>query len=218
MDFTRQKDIFNPEASGINIKILGVGSVGSFLALTLAKMGVKEIKITDFDSVEKHNIPNQFYREDDVKKKKTEALKEIIKEFTGLDVESEDKKILRHYEEDLNSNSIVMLCVDNIKTRTRVYESIKDYPIILIDTRMGGEEYQIYTIDLSNEEDKRRYEATLKRKTKEAPCGQKAIIYCILSIASEVCNIVKKIGNRETYPKIIKRDLHTYKILSDQNE
>ena len=68
MDFSRQNRIFNPDQSKINVTILGAGSTGSFIAFVLAKMGIKEIKVVDFDKVEAHNIPNQYYRLKDVGK------------------------------------------------------------------------------------------------------------------------------------------------------
>ena len=62
MDFSRQYRIYNPEKSNLDITIIGAGSTGSFTALNLAKMGIKKIKGIDFDIVEAHNLPNQFFR------------------------------------------------------------------------------------------------------------------------------------------------------------
>ena len=80
MDFTRQNRILNPDECYSNIHIIGAGSTGSFIALNLAKMGMKNIIVYDFDKVEEPNIPNQFYRIKDVGKYKVTALKQIIKE------------------------------------------------------------------------------------------------------------------------------------------
>ena len=178
-------------------------------------MGIDDITIIDFDKVEKHNIPNQFYKINNEGEKKVEALAKIVNEFSGNQINIIDTKIDDDTEIELDLDTIVITCLDSLEPRKLVFNKLKDCPIILIDPRMGGEEYQIYTIDLSKEENIRFYEKTLDVVPKEAPCGQKAIIYTILSIASEVCNIVKKINNNENYPRIIKRDLHTYRILSE---
>ena len=42
---------------------------------------------------------------------------------------------------------------------------------------------------------------------------EKSIIYTILSIASEACNIVKKIEKKEKYPSNLKREMKVYTIL-----
>ena len=216
INFVRQNKIFNPENQSLNISIIGCGSIGSFTALTLAKMGFKNIKVIDFDKVESHNIPNQFYRIKDIGKPKLIALQEIVKEFTGIKIKILNKEIKKDFEfNDLDLNSIIVLCVDNMKTRKLIYNKIKDIPIMLLDSRMGGEGYQIYSIDLSDDDEKKYYEERLKAKSKDTTCGEKAIIYTILSLSSELCNIIKKIDKEEDYPKVLKRELKTYTILNN---
>jgi molybdopterin/thiamine biosynthesis adenylyltransferase len=219
MEYTRQHDIFNPEEQKLKIQLIGCGSTGSFIALTLAKMGINNISVYDFDKVEAHNIPNQFYRLQDIGNLKVEALKDIIKDFTGIEISINAVKI----EEGnmplvLDLDTIIILAVDNMEIRKVIYNSIKEYPVKLIDTRMGGEGYQIYNIDLSNENQERIYEACLNAEIVEAPCGQKAIIYTILSIASEVCNLIKRIDKGEIVPQVIKRQMANYKILNNLEE
>ena len=41
------------------------------------------------------NIPNQFFRVGDVGKFKVDALKEIIKDFTGVDIQANDIEVRR---------------------------------------------------------------------------------------------------------------------------
>jgi len=215
MEFRNQNTIFNPENQISNIHIVGCGSTGSFIALNLAKMGIESIKVTDFDKVEEHNIPNQFYREEDIGFSKVDALQDIIVRFTGTSIEIEEKKIDEDYQFDLNLDTIIIVCVDNIETRKLIYKKIKEFPVILIDTRLGGEGYQIYSIGLTNQADKDFYEKVLDKPTKDAPCGQKAIIFCILSLAAEVCRIIKCIDKKEDYPKILKREMEQYRFIKD---
>lgn len=215
MEFTRQNRIYNPEKQNIEVTIIGAGSTGSFVGLNLAKMGIKNIKIIDFDKVEAHNIPNQFYRTLDINKPKVEALKEIIKDFTGLEIEAENIKVDEDYNLDLNMKSLFIFCVDNMEARKLIFNKLKDFPIKLIDTRFGGEGFSIHVVDLMNEDDIKDFEKSLSLSVKETGCGEKAIIYTILSLASEVCNIVKKIDKGEEYPKILRRELKTYRFISD---
>jgi len=213
MDFTRQTRIFDPDKQKHNIKVFGVGSTGSFITLTLAKMGFKNISVYDFDVVEGHNIPNQFYREQDINKLKVEALKEIIKDFTNEEIQTNNLKIEENSDLDFDLNSIFVLCVDNMETRKLIYNKIKEYPIKLIDTRFGSEGFSIYSVDLSKEEDKTLFEKSLNLEIKPTLCGEKSVIYTILSLSSEVTNIIKKIDKQEGSPKILKRELKTYRFI-----
>jgi sulfur carrier protein ThiS adenylyltransferase len=213
MEFNRQYNIYNPENTNLDVTIIGAGSTGSFTALNLAKMGISNIKVIDFDIVEDHNIPNQFFRIRDVGKPKVEALKEIIEDFTEVKIDAENVEIKEEYDFDITLNSMVIMCVDSIEARKLIYDKIKDFPIKLIDTRFGGEGYSIHVVDLNNDEDKLKFEKSLEGEIKETPCGMKGIIYTILSLASEVCNIVKKMDLSEEYPKILRREMKVYRFI-----
>lgn len=213
INFSRQEQIFNPNEQKTNIIVVGCGSTGSFITLNLAKLGFNSISVIDFDKVEGHNIPNQFYRIKDIDKLKVDALKEIVKEFTDIEINTINQKIDENYNFDVDLNTLFIFCLDNIETRKTIYEKIKDFPIKLIDTRLGGEGYQIYSVDLENEEEKKVYEENLKGETADAPCGQKSVIYTILSIASETAQIVKQIDKGEQNFKTIKREMKNLKIL-----
>lgn len=213
MDYTRQTRIFNPENQKSKIRIIGVGCTGSFIALNLAKLGFDNIEVIDFDNVEAENIPNQFYREKDIGKPKVEALREIIKDFTGTEIIINNTKIDKDFIFYHELNEIIILCLDNMKTRKLIYKKVKDIPIMLIDTRMGGEGFQIYTADLTKDNERENLAKRLTASTMETPCGEKSVIYTILSIASETCNIVKMIDKDEAYPTTLKREMKTYKFL-----
>ena len=220
--YRNQEGIFNPENQRLKITIIGVGSSGSFIALTLAKMGFKDIEIIDFDRVELHNIPNQFYRMKDIGKYKVEALKDIIKEFTDIDVQETISKIEDYSyipnlppNLDIGMNRIYIICVDNVETRRFIYSQLKDSPLTIIDGGLGGEEFHTLVLQMNNTEHQKIYEDYLKTEGKQAPCGMQNVIYTILNEASEICNIVKRIDKRETIPSQIRRDMRSYRILSD---
>lgn len=219
MLFTRQNKIFNPEEQKSRIIIVGAGSTGSFITLNLAKLGFENIFVIDYDKVESHNIPNQFYREKDIGELKVIALQEIVKDFTGTEISILDTKITNSFNFDdglFDLETIIIFCLDNIPTRKIIFEKLKEMPIKLIDTRMGGEGYQIYVVDLDNDNEIKQYRERLKGKTRQTPCGEKSVIYTILSIASETCNLVKQIDKGENYCKVIKREMKTYNFISDK--
>jgi len=218
MVFDRQYQIFDPKEQKTNIIVVGCGSIGSFVTLTLAKLGFDKITALDFDKVEKENIPNQFYRFCDIGKYKVDAIKEITKDFSGLDITTintkidENNKFLDKVVIDLNT--LVILALDNIEARKLIYNELKELPIKILDVRVGGEASNIYLLDLENEKDKSDYEALLEKPASEDECGNKFVIYNILNVASETCNIVKRLDKGEPTTKVFMRTMANYRIIS----
>ena len=82
MNLNKHIEFFNPaKLNNYEIHVIGVGAVGSYIALTLAKLGIKKLYIWDFDTVEEHNITNQVYNYNDLGKPKTLALKSHLEAF-----------------------------------------------------------------------------------------------------------------------------------------
>jgi len=214
--FNNQEGIFNPHSQRLKLTIIGVGSSGSFIALTLAKMGFKNITIQDFDIVELHNIPNQFYRMKDIGQLKVVALSNIIKEFTDVDVIYNTNKVDESTNSflDLSLDRLYIICVDNVETRRFIYSQLKDSPLTIIDGGLGGEEFHTQVFKMDNPEHQKIYEEYLKTPGKDTPCGMQNIIYTILSEAAEICNIVKRIDKKEIIPEQIRRDMRSYRILT----
>lgn len=88
------------------ILICGAGAVGSNLAVNLIRTGLTNVSVLDRDRVEEHNIGTQVYAIDDIGKKKSDSLRNLIYrevgvEITSLPQELNDKnsaKILRDYD------------------------------------------------------------------------------------------------------------------------
>lgn len=219
MIFDRQYNIFNPEEQTLKLVVVGCGSTGSFILLTLAKLGFKNITAIDFDVVSTTNIPHQLYRISDISKPKVEAIKEIIKDFSGLEITAINKKVDEENKfvdmAGIDLNTLVIMCLDNIPTRELIYNEVKDMPIKILDTRVGEQGSSIHLINLESEKDKKKYEKLLKMPMSEEVCGNKFIIYNLLYVASETCNIVKRLDKGEKVPTILRRNMTNYTILND---
>ena len=85
---TRQLSLIPTEVLDKRITIVGCGAIGSFLALSLAKMGATNLCLYDFDEVSIVNMSNQFFRYSDIGKNKALALRELIKDFTDVEVDA----------------------------------------------------------------------------------------------------------------------------------
>ena len=74
IDLSKSYEFFQPEKHDARIHIVGCGSVGSTVAENLARCGVTNMTLWDFDKVEPHNLANQMFRQQDIGKLKVEAL------------------------------------------------------------------------------------------------------------------------------------------------
>ena len=60
-DFSRQINVLDPSEFKTPIHIIGAGATGSWVAFSLAKMGITNINVYDFDEGGMHNLPNQMF-------------------------------------------------------------------------------------------------------------------------------------------------------------
>jgi len=218
VEYLRQLDIFDPIKQGYKLVVFGAGSLGSFITLNLAKMGFNQIMVWDYDKVDDVNIPNQFYKLKDIGRYKVDALKDIVKEFTDVDIEIKNEKFISRTELPMELNIIYILTFDSLKNRRLVFEKLKDMNCICMDVRAGGEEFNIQVVKTSNYNEMKKWDDSFNITPTELPCSAKSIIYTNLNIASEVCNIVKKINNDERYPTKLLRNMKGYVIINDFNK
>ena len=211
--FNRQLDLLDPDIVTCPVTIIGAGATGSFTALSLAKMGVHDITVYDFDIVEEHNLPNQFYRTSDLGKAKVFALQEIIHEFEGILINIRNVKY-----KGQRLSGIVIVAVDNMDTRIHIWKSVKQNPDIrlFIDSRMGAEVMRIYSINPNDIYECREYEESLYPSSEavQVRCTAKSIMYTVLSIASLLANQVKKFLTGEFLKKELTFDLKTITLIA----
>ena len=150
MDLSKSYDFFPPEKDDAKIHIVGCGSVGSTIAENLARCGVKNMVLWDFDTVEAHNIVNQMFRQQDVGKSKVEALKDILCDINPEIVDTVELKP-DGWQGKLMSGYI-FLCVDNIELRRQIVEKHMDSPYVkaVFDFRTLLESAQHYAADWSD--------------------------------------------------------------------
>jgi len=200
IDFFRQRDIISIEKlQKARISLIGAGSIGSFTALTLAKMGAGYLSIYDEDGITNHNLPNQFFRKQDISQFKVESLSNILTDFTTSKVR---KNICFYKNQRLNETVIV--ATDSMESRRLVWhEFLKQKQCkYLIEARVGAEIGMVYTIKFKNRKNINFYEQTLNDVKESLPCTAKSIIYNVLLIASLICRSYKSIINNENnFPK-----------------
>ena len=129
----KEEDLLKRNVKGISKKlkktrvcILGLGGLGSNVAVLLARSGIGSLKLVDFDTVEASNLNRQQYRISHIGLKKTEAMKSIIKEINPF-VETEvlDIKIDRkNIYSTVGDIEIVVEAFDRAETKAMILEEL----------------------------------------------------------------------------------------------
>ncbi|CAN5217262.1 hypothetical protein BH10PSE18_BH10PSE18_27780 [soil metagenome] len=96
--------------------IIGVGGLGSTLAVALAASGIGKIRLVDGDDVEESNLTRQlFYKQSDIGHKKTRALRKVIEENNSETTVETVESFVDGYEiasEVIENCDFVVLCAD----------------------------------------------------------------------------------------------------------
>ena len=157
------------------IKVFGVGSVGSHVVKTLAKTGFKHIEVYDMDIVEEENLAAQAYDFKHLKMTKVDALKQIVKEASGIDIVTNHATITEDFNLVPEPNTIYMCFFDSFEGRKLIWDKVKEYPVIFVDGRIGSYNMRYYFVDCIDPVEREEYENTLNSKaTSELECGEKA--------------------------------------------
>lgn len=210
--YLRQLDIIDPRNIP-PVAVIGCGASGSGVGQALAKMGCPIIHLWDGDMVEPHNIPNQYFPNSSVGTYKAEALRREMLDKTPSDILP---SVIAHNRffgsEDRARCPVVFMLVDGFDNRKIVFRALLDDPDVqyIIDTRMGAEYLEVWTVDKSSEVDIERYRESLRHRGRPLPCTGRSVIYNVLSIAGLAVSIFKHIIKGEPYPKRITLDLKNY--------
>lgn len=177
--YVRQQDLFSKQET--RVAVVGVGAVGRNVVLQLAAMGVKDITIVDFDTVEVENLAAQGFLENDIDKKKVEAVKDAAALINSeVEIHTRDGLYRPEFTEDAD---IVFCCLDSMEGREKIFtcETLRETPPqLLLDSRMSGEYFEIIRIDPTSAADADYYETTLFKDSEayQEACTSKTTIYC----------------------------------------
>lgn len=109
--------------AGTRVTLCGAGALGSNLADTLARQGLRKLRVIDRDRIEEHNVSTQTYGEGDVGAWKVEVLRSQLFRCTGIEIEAINKELSeRTAAKFLNDSDVVLEAFDNSASRRLVSE------------------------------------------------------------------------------------------------
>ncbi|WP_227861961.1 MULTISPECIES: thiamine biosynthesis protein ThiF [unclassified Clostridioides] len=103
------------------VAILGLGGLGSNIAISLARIGVGELLLIDYDVVEPSNLNRQQYFIDDIGKLKTDAMVENITKINPFVKLKTQNVFLNKYDMDvLKEADLIIEAFDDASCKAQV--------------------------------------------------------------------------------------------------
>ena len=203
--FLRYSSIANPgDLIRANVAIVGVGAIGRQVALQLAAMGVRDISIIDFDTVEEANMGAQGYRPDQLEKLKVLATKDDMQAINP------EARVL-HFGSKFGGKTewiqrfdTVFCCVDSMKARRTLFDMVTGDQNI-VDTRMSGLNAQAYFVNCGDSKEMRKYETTLftDEEAFPEPCTARSVFFTSNIIAGLAVSLwVVSLKRQPEYPSL----------------
>ena len=149
---------WNQEAlKASRVAVVGCGALGGNFALAIARYGVGEILLFDFDEVDPSNLPRQPFSYADVRINKALALNHHVRN-ARVDRETLVESFPYHFEEAVSANlvstpSILFVGVDNDPSRRWAITYANTHRIPAIITGLDGEAAEGYVFRQQSQPD-----------------------------------------------------------------
>jgi molybdopterin-synthase adenylyltransferase len=174
-DFSRQADLV-PMKDGLVCDVIGCGAIGRNVALQLAAIGVPEIRLFDFDSVDESNITTQGFWECEIGTTKVLSTRDhmqAIDPLIGVEM------IADRWRPKYGLSEAVFVCVDKMSARQMIWEhnAHTGHRPFYVDGRMAGEVMRILTA--TDRPSREHYPTTLvtDEQAYQGRCTSKSTIY-----------------------------------------
>ncbi len=119
------------------VGIAGAGGLGSNCAMALARIGIGELVIVDFDRIEESNLNRQYYFTEQVGMKKVLALEEnILKANPGVKVTAHDLILDKNNLVEIFAEcDVIVEAFDRAESKEMIIETIQsqlpDTPLVV---------------------------------------------------------------------------------------
>ena len=220
MDRSKLLEFFDATKYTTAYHVIGCGAIGSHVCEELARLGVPEVHIYDFDIVNAHNITNQMFRFNDIGASKVDACYDAMKAINP-------DMIIHTHEKGLEApyivNGICILCVDDIDLRREIVKAnyYNPYCRAYLDFRMRLTDAQHYFAAGDSQFEKDTLLATMNftheeahEATPQSACGvELSVVYTVKAItAFGMANMVKWLQERSDYKTMAIVNMDTFTI------
>ena len=164
----------------------GAGGIGSWLSFFLARANFNVI-LSDFDTVEEHNIGGQFFKRNQIGRYKSEAVGNNVSEFSTNTINTYTVKIT----ENTATHEFMFSAFDNMDARRAMFKVWKrswnsiNRPIF-IDGRLNAEQFQIFCVTPENADEYERIHLFNDSEVEDAPCSAQQTTHTAAMIAGHM--------------------------------
>lgn len=200
-----------------NIHIIGLGTIGSWTALNIARLNPEYINIFDSDTIEKTNLAGQLYPTFDIGMRKNNSLRNIIEAFSEYSSIGVKGHVDHHTSIYLRTTApnIIITGVDSMAARKSIWNNIENTQLNaetlqkdcwLIDGRMSAEGLQIITVNLRSKTEVEYYKEHWLYDSSEVTrgdvCSYKQTSFIGSIIGGLITNIVVNIATNNIDPEL----------------
>jgi hypothetical protein len=137
MHETRYRDL--APAADLLVTICGAGALGANLAETMARMGLRRLRVIDRDRVEAHNLSTQPWLQQDVGAQKARVLANALYRAAGARVEAQATELTPANAGALLQGSYVVVdAFDNLPSRAAVGAAAAGLAVACLHIALGG--------------------------------------------------------------------------------
>lgn len=164
----------------------GAGGIGSWLSFFLARANFN-VTLSDFDTVEEHNIGGQLFKRNQVGMYKAEAVGRNVSEFSTNTINAQIVKIT----EETATHEFMFSAFDNMDARRAMFKVWKrswnsmNRPIF-IDGRLNAEQFQIFCVTPENADEYERIHLFNDSEVEDAPCSAQQTTHTAAMIAGHM--------------------------------
>lgn len=184
----------------------GAGGIGSWLSFFLARANFN-VTLSDFDTVEEHNIGGQLFKRSQIGKYKAEAVGRNVSDFSTNTINAQIVKIT----EETATHEFMFSAFDNMDARRAMFKVWKrswnsmNRPIF-IDGRLNAEQFQIFCVTPENADEYERMHLFNDSEVEDAPCSAQQTTHTAAMIAGHMVgfftNHITNINLREEVREI----------------
>ena len=214
MKHKRQTDMFDPsEHAERHVTVVGLGNIGSHSAQAIARMGINNFTLYDFDEVEEHNLASQAYTHDDIEDDtlKTDALGVSM---SGINPTIELSMVNEAFRGTEEVKDILIIAVDSMHERRLIQAKLIESgqnPFV-IDGRMGGGQIEVHAQYAD------KWADTFVENPDSDPCSARYISYTSYMIAGAIANTLKRYLQGERLASRFIMHVDTWDLITEWHE
>ena len=152
-------EVFQQNLASKNICILGLGGVGGYTAEMLARTGIGNLTLVDFDTVSTSNINRQIIAfQSTINEKKTTLFEKRLKDINpNINITTIDDFYNENLKIDFTQFDYVVDAIDSMRSKIHLLETCHKLNIPIISSMGAGNRLdptQLYVCDISEIENK----------------------------------------------------------------